>query len=41
MEEVRELLEQGMSIREVARELEISKSAVHRIKQKIENLAAL
>ena len=35
-EAVRELLEQGQSIREIAKELDISKSNVHRLKQKIE-----
>jgi len=35
-EAVRELLDQGMSIREIARELDISKSSVHRLKQKTE-----
>ena len=35
-EAVRGLLEQGMSIREIAKELDISKSSVHRLKQKTE-----
>ena len=35
-EAVRELLEQGQSIREIAKELDLSKSNVHRLKQKIE-----
>ncbi|MDL2259634.1 AAA family ATPase [Deltaproteobacteria bacterium OttesenSCG-928-K17] len=35
-EAVRELLEQDQSIREIAKELDLSKSNVHRLKQKIE-----
>ena len=35
-EAVRELLDQGLSIREIAKELDLSKSNVHRLKQKLE-----
>lgn len=35
-EAVGELMEQGLSIREIAKELDLSKSNVHRLKQKIE-----
>jgi putative DNA primase/helicase len=35
-EAVRDLLEQGLSLRDIAKELDLSKSNVHRLKQKIE-----